>query len=347
MQYRSRILALCCPFFAAAAAAQTPPSYGFHFVTVTDAGNAAYAGPPLYGELPVGRGRVDYEYRMARTETSTAHWMHFLNTFSQTSNPPPHFDPFANVHWGAEADPTYAGPGIRYRLRGLPSAGAFPVTGISFNMAMLYCNWLHNGQSLAPASLRTGAYDMALVPAGTAPSQHLYPTHEPGARFWIPTLDEWLKASQYDPDRFGPGVGGWWQYRNSSDEPGTPGPPGVGTTSAGWEDPAGNAGEWRIPLGAYPGSVSPWGLLDTSGGAAEWTEEISGADPTSERFAMFPAAGAGALQYSEWIGAAYSAHATGLDALTGLRLAAAVPTTPTLMLATPALWHVSRRRRRI
>jgi hypothetical protein len=39
-----------------------------------------------------------------------------------------------------------------------------------------------------------------------------------------------------------------------------------------------NAGDFPgnndIPLGAY-GITTPWGLLDASGGAAEWTEELA------------------------------------------------------------------------
>ena len=255
-----------------------------------------------------------------------------MNTFSQAAVSPAHFDPYCNVHWGAEQDPTYAGPGIRYRLRGVPSAELLPVSGISFNMAALYCNWLQSGQSVEPSLLQSGSYNMSVVPSGPAPNQNLYPTHQPGARYWIPTLDEWIKAANYDPNRFGSGHAGWWTYRNSSDSPGSPGPPGVGTTSAGWEDPLGH--EWDIPLGSYPASQSPWGLLDTSGGAAEWTEEISNPslpNPT-ERYTFFPTAGPGLLQYTEWIGSAYSAHAVGLDSLTGLRIASAVPGPPSAVV---------------
>lgn len=333
--------------FTPPAEGQLPPSHGFDFVTIGAPGNAPYTGPGTYGSLVVGRGRVDYEYRIGGTEVSTIQWMTFLNTFAGSATPPPHFDVYSWAHWGAEPDPAYTGPGVQYRLRSIPDAERLPVSGISFNMGVLYCNWLHNGLSSSPSSLVSGAYDTTVIQPGPHPNQLLYPTHEPGALYWIPTLDEWLKAANYDPNRYGSGQGGWWSYRNSSDQPGISGPPGIGTTSAGWEDPLVSFGEWNIPLGAYLDSVSPWGLLDMSGGTDEWTEEISNPllPSTDERYLFRPGAGNfGPLQYVEWIGAAYSAHAT--DREGGLRIASAVPgpgVGPVLTL-TVALCGTRRRR---
>ncbi len=324
---------LACVFVvgsAPLARSQTvPPNYGFDFVTIGAPGNTPYVGPATYGQLVVGRGRVDYLYRISATEVSTIQWMTFLNTFAGTGTPPPHFDPYAWAHWGAQPDPAYTGPGVQYRLRNVPDAERLPVSGISYHMGMLFCNWLHNGKQLDPSSLISGAYDTTLVPLNPpppGPNQLLFPTHLPGAKYWVPTLDEWVKAANYDPNRYGPGREGWWSYRNSSDQPGISGPPGIGTTSAGWEDPLVSFGEWDIPLGAYPDSRSPWGLLDTSGGTDEWTEEIS--NPSlphqTERYLFRPGAGNfGPLQFVEWIGAAYSGVAFAREG--GLRIASAVP----------------------
>src|SRR5690606_21628647 len=98
-------------------------------------------------------------------------------------------------------------------------------------------------------------------------------TRSPGAKFWIPSLDEWIKAAHYDPDRWRDGEAGYWRYSHTSDDPPIPGAPGEGQTSAGY-DPPGVDEAFYIPLGSYPDVQSPWGLLDTTGGAAEWTEEI-------------------------------------------------------------------------
>jgi hypothetical protein len=124
----------------------------------------------------------------------------------------------------------------------------------------------------------------------------------PGARFWIPSFDEWQKAAFWDPNRSGPGQGGWRQYPNASDSPpigGFPGeitPNGLATTSTGIPQQfAFNYDLLAIPLAAYGQAQSPWGLFDTSGGAAEWTEERGGpfvdGTPSPLRFVVGPTAG--------------------------------------------------------
>lgn len=144
----------------------------------------------------------------------------------------------------------------------------------------MFCNWLHHGKSSALSALEYGAYDASTW--GDDGSRFTDdPTHLPDARYWIPTLDEALKAMNYDPDRYGEGQGGWWLYPNMSDEPPIPSTPGEGTTNAGLHLPS--WGEWDIPLGAYSDMVSPWGLLDTTGGEREWTEEIVPPGEKAER----------------------------------------------------------------
>ena len=90
-------------------------------------------------------------------------------------------------------------------------------------------------------------------------------------------MDEWVKAGYYDPDRFGEGEGGWWDFPDSSDTQLIPGRPELGgQTNAGsdTEWPSGQARPHEV--GLYPGTQSPWGLLDVSGGASEWTESLLG-----------------------------------------------------------------------
>src|SRR5690606_18221991 len=97
-------------------------------------------------------------------------------------------------------------------------------------------------------------------------------TRHADARYWIPNMDEWLKAAHYDPHKHGQDEGGWWIYNNGSDTPLVGGPPGVGDTSAGWVIDDNARPAWETPLGSYPQTMSPWGLRDVSGGGGEWTE---------------------------------------------------------------------------
>ncbi len=266
-------LAACGTLWCTPGQARGQQSYGIDFVTVGAPGNAAYHDPnPPEGSLVQDRGGVSYSYRIGRLETTTSQWMEFLNAYAGVANPNPFWNTNSLTFWGAHQ------VGNHYALNSAPNAGLFPVTGITWRMAGLYCNWLTGGKGSNPATLVTGAYDTTTW--GDVPNSNRItdaPTHLPGAQFWIPTLDEQIKAMHYDPNRYGQDQGGWWRYKNSSDSPPVPGPPGVGTTSSGYIDPVNVWGEWQIPLGSYPGTQTPWGLLDATGGAAEWSEQLRSA----------------------------------------------------------------------
>jgi hypothetical protein len=110
---------------------------------------------------------------------------------------------------------------------------------------------------------------------------------QPGARYFLPTLDEWMKAVHFDPAKQNTdgSTGGWWQFGNRSDTRFIYGPPGAiidgqpATTNAGWiSNDFGGIMPERIPVGSYPTVTSPWGLLDVSGGGNEWMETIVSVD---------------------------------------------------------------------
>ncbi len=243
--------------------------YGIDFVTIGSPGNAGYSGPDPNG-FATGRGAVGYEYRIGRTEITTGQWLDFVNTFSVQSDALEFFA--VPVTWGASSDPDYNGPGRRWRLNN-PAAAMRPLFGITWRDAALFCNWLHNDRPSTIDGIQNGAYDASTFgfipgPGGVFTDQR---RHNPDARFWIPTWDEWLKSVHYDPNRFGDNQEGWWIYPHGSDSPPISGLPGVGQTSVGVRLP--NFAELSIPLGAYPETLTPWGLLDATGGASEWVEE--------------------------------------------------------------------------
>jgi hypothetical protein len=322
-----------------AAASATPGADGFDWATIGAVGNAAYSGP---GPLS-GRGSVNYQYKIGKLEITTSQWLEFTNTFS-TQTDAYNFTNLGPLYWGATFDPTYIGPGVRYRLRqGDPNAGMRPVGGISWRDAARYCNWLHNGKSSSLASLTTGAYDTTTFGGNRTIGYTDAATRLPGAKFWIPSLDEWMKATYYDPDRFGNGVGGWWEYTNRSNQQGVSGVPGVGTTSAGLR--LDFSAEWTIPLGAYSNVTSPWGLWDTSGGATEWTEEWSGSSENVDRLLGGAAAGDVALLDAVSGDVATSFDPAKLANLQGLRLASVVPTPSCLVILLAPMACLPRRKR--
>jgi hypothetical protein len=241
---------------------------GVEFVTVGDPGNAAYDGMDPQGFV-AGRGSVDDAYRIGRTEITTQNWVDFLNAMRFTE------EPFfmIPVEWGAI--PVQAVPYWRFEPFSDESA-TWQLGGLGWRHMALYCNWLHHGRPIGIENVQDGAYDAGTFTADPVTGQLSdQATRSPGARFWIPSLDEWIKAMHYDPDRNGPGQGGWWLYPYGSDDPPVPGLPSdpEAETSGGTEMyfPLGQ-GAFEIPLMSYEGSESPWGAMDASGAGEEWTE---------------------------------------------------------------------------
>src|SRR5690606_22099076 len=122
--------------------------------------------------------------------------------------------PPTQTNWGAAPTQPNTPDGLRWRV---PAGNDMRAVGnISWRGAAIYCNWLHNGQSTDRAAFLNGAYDVSTFGGGAFEFTD-QATHNPGARYWIPTWDEWLKAAHYDPDRNGPDQGGWWLYSNGTD----------------------------------------------------------------------------------------------------------------------------------
>ncbi len=251
----------------AAAVAAPAGDLGFDFVTIGDPGNPAWAGTgdPFFDEA-AGRGGVDYEFRIMRTEVTATQWFEFVLAYApyvgdQRSSPRFTSDVITFIGPGADGVPQY-----RLNLGG----DDLPVN-VGWRFAARFCNWLHNGKAPEREAFESGAYDTSTFGEVSVWPFVLFtdqPRHTLGARFWIPTVDEWTKAAYWDPDKNGPGKGGWWTQPNGSDEPLIPGLPGVGQTSAG--APSGTP---MPPVGSYPEVNKPWGLLDVSGSQEEWMED--------------------------------------------------------------------------
>jgi formylglycine-generating enzyme required for sulfatase activity len=247
----------------------------FDWATIGDPGNVAYDGEfDLPSDFPgdrfsVGHGSVDYTYRMSKLEVTTGQWLDFVNRFATQSSSPISF------LRGRSSGIVGSGPFGNYALNPyVDNAERLPVE-VSFVSSMMYANWLHNRTPDDISSLFHGAYQLDFEPGENPTIEQVPLEHEPDAKFWIPTLDEWIKAAHYDPDHDGPGEGGYWRYNTTSDTAPVTGLPGEGETSAGIRILYEEMGEYidprEIPLGAYPETTSPWGLLDTSGGSQEWT----------------------------------------------------------------------------
>ena len=346
---RYRILCGVAPVFlgAACCVADIDPNSGINFVRVGAVGNAPWMGtnPPMLPgqDMALGRGRVDYEYNIGRFEVNTQQWTAFFNAaFDRPASDrlpwlgPPSF-------WGATGTTPQTPGGLRWMV---PAGNEMrPVGNISWRMAAMYCNWLHNDKSTDRSAFLNGAYDVSQFSGTDFFTDQL--THNANARYWIPTWDEWIKAAHYDPNKSGPGQGGYWLYSTRSDTAPIAGPPGAGQANYGWRD--GTNSQWTTLLGAYPQTQSPWGLLDTSGGTAEWTEGTLVGFQNSH-FRVYEGSHWGSAPgfvVNDSIYAATAADYPAADYLNlGFRIASAVPSPPSAFVLVSLAALQARRRRR-
>lgn len=256
-RFRVAVVALMSLFawlVPSAAHADVPPDYGLQWATVGSPGNEA-APVGLNGRAS---GKVDYEYRITKTKVTNGQWVDFLNVY-------------AKYYSGLPNATGLTGGYARYNAGEPYTVSAYFrnwATTPSFQMAARYCNWLHNDKRDDRAAFESGAYDLSTFTTNPDGSRNDQIAHSAGAKFWIPSLDEWIKAAYFDPNRYGNNIAGYWLYPYQSDLPPIPGEPGVGTTNAGMVTT--NWGE----LGLYYNATGPWGLYDVSGGGREATETV-------------------------------------------------------------------------
>ncbi|MFG0327871.1 MAG: SUMF1/EgtB/PvdO family nonheme iron enzyme [Phycisphaerales bacterium JB037] len=351
MRRASRISALSVAVLAAPALAQPVPDYDFDWATIGDPGNrpanaqeAPFLHPPASDLVEIGD--VDYEYRMTRTEVTVGQWFEFVDAYWPHNDERIDLSAFTS-YWIRPQNPN-PGPGEdpQYTLVH-PDAASFPAD-MSWYYAARYVNWLHNDKVNEKWAFETGVYDTSTFGGvdaqGNPTDQH---TRNPDAKFWIPSMDEWAKGMYWDPDKHGPGEGGYWLRPDSGDEMLISAPPDMGGET--------NAGEYFVTLdpderwqyfsvGQYPDVQSPWGLLDGSGGVSEWNEDRSPTPSSDER-----------IWQGSWFLLEFTYLKDRLDNIApdrptssqhGLRLASAVPAPNTCALSLVCLAFTSSRRKR-
>ncbi len=150
---------------------------------------------------PNGVGAVGYTYRIGTTEVTNVQYVEFLNAVAAN-------DVFG-LYDSYMTDKTWGGivrsgtPGnYRYSVKPAVPSGTNtyayddkPVDEVTWFDALRFTNWLHNGQPVGAEDTTTtedGAYTFS--GATTVSSRNA------GARWFLPSEDEWYKAAYYDPN---------------------------------------------------------------------------------------------------------------------------------------------------
>ncbi|MBL0920634.1 MAG: SUMF1/EgtB/PvdO family nonheme iron enzyme [Phycisphaerales bacterium] len=241
----------------------TIQDYGYEWATVGHARNADWVGLHQGGGV-VRHGGVDYRYRIARTEVTNRQWYEFVLAYA----------PYVSAQFSGSSQFTGTGVGLSggggYSL---PASTADHAANVGWRFAARYVNWLHNGKVNQAWAFESGVYDTSTFGGGTQGNLALTDQRErsEGARYFLPTQDEWVKAVHFDPDRHGEGQEGYWRYPDSSDTRPVSGAPGT----SGAQTNAGMGSAANYPILSYPDQQTPWGLFDASGSAYEWLETMT------------------------------------------------------------------------
>jgi formylglycine-generating enzyme required for sulfatase activity len=273
-------LFLCAVLFAA------PLSAFAVTIDTVPVGNAGNSPDP-----ETGHGAVAYQFRMGRTEVTLGQYAAFLNAVAVDDTYFLYNSTLAEDHNIAGiARSGFAGHWT-YSVIGSPNK---PVTYVGWADAARFANWLHNGQPSGPQNASTtedGAYTMN---GATGDPATRTINRNPGAKWFIPSLDEWYKAAYHKND--GP-TGNYWDYPLSTDSlPYSAQPPGFDSPDAAYTGnfynndgiPFGGYDDgyavslsterdafqnYLTDVGAYSLSLSPYGTFDQGGNVGEWTEE--------------------------------------------------------------------------
>ena len=264
------------------AAAPTPAPF-IEMVTVGNVGNATDAGNASEASV---YGAVAEAFQIGKYEVTNAQYAAFLNAVA-AEDPNGVFN--ANMESAARGGIQQFGTSPNFSYAAKAGMGDKPVNYVSFWDACRFCNWLHNGRPTGPQGAATtefGAYDLTV--------QQKIDDNEveqsPGAKFFVPSEDQWYKAAYHQPESAGGDSDDYWLYATGSNDV-----PTVGTVNAigeianddgnianyssgaDWDsndDGSVEDGNVTSVGSGGPGSASAYGANDMAGNVWEWNETM-------------------------------------------------------------------------
>jgi sulfatase modifying factor 1 len=317
------ITGLVVVFFAVASV----PAVTIDMVTVGNPGNA-----PNYPFNGVSLGSVGYTYEIGKYEITAGQYTAFLNAVAKN-------DTYALYH-PSTGHIQRSGPYSLYSYSVARDWANRPVNNVSFWSAVRFANWLDNGQprgAEGPGTTEDGAYINVGDQATFA--------RQPGARFFIPTEDEWYKAAYHD--KAAGLAGSYFDYPTGSNS--VPGRDMSETTN-----PSNNANYYSddyligspyyvTEVGEFELSDSPYGTFDQGGNVWEWNETALFGTLRGIRAGSYLTGGADGMRSYYRVGGSPLLESP----YVGFRVASiAVPEPSTIALAVAALGAFPFRRRR-
>lgn len=246
------------------------------FVTVGNPGNPADMRYNLNGSLgrPEGYGAVPYAYRMGEFEITAGQYTEFLNAVAGKA------DTYGLYHVGMSTaaidrcNITQTGSWGSYTYSVPADWANRPVTWVSWGDAARFANWLANGQPTGRQDLTTTENGSYYLNGATSNTALIAVTRKPGARYVIPSEDEWYKAAFHKNDGV---TGNYWNFATGSDTLpsnvlANPDPGNTANCYGGGFSYTIGSPYGRTPVGEFENSASPYGTFDQDGNAWEWNE---------------------------------------------------------------------------
>jgi formylglycine-generating enzyme required for sulfatase activity len=237
-------------------------SFSGEFVTVGDPNNTADT---------TGYGAVSQTFDIMKFEFTNQQYVQFLNSVDATGNKTNGiYDELMGTDArGGISFTSGAATGSKYAVK--TNMGNKPVNYVSWFDAARVSNWLHNGATSA-ASMETGAYTLNNAITGNPLALNI------GARFFIPSENQWYKAAYY---KGGGTNAGYWPYATQSNS--LPGAVNANSTGDGSAGSSGNfanynsAADWNgqdgnVTTVGTNGGPSAYGAFDMTGNVAEWND---------------------------------------------------------------------------
>ena len=240
-------------------------------IDMVTVGNLGNAPDTRYNGISVGS--VANAYQIGKYEVTAGQYTEFLNAVAK-DDPNGLYNPYMGMGepgdlFGANIQRTNSSHNHSYSVAA--DWADRPVNWVSFWDAARFANWLHNGQptgAQGPGTTEDGAYH-------DVGNQTLF-GRSAGAKFFIPTEDEWLKAAYHDKTAglaatyfdYPTGTNAVPGYDiTESTNSGNNANYSIGTYAIGYP-------YYRTVVGEFELSDSPYGTFDQGGNVWEWNETV-------------------------------------------------------------------------
>ncbi len=235
-----------------------------------------------------GYGAVGYYYRLGTYEVTLSQYTAFLNAVAAADTYGLYSTSMGSYAQTMGIARSGSSGSYSYSVIG---SGNRPVTFVSWFDAARFANWLENGQPTGAQGASTterGSYTLDGAVSGVGF------TRNAGAKFALPTENEWYKAAYYQPAAQGGDTDGYWLYPTGGNtQPNSRNGSATDPNSANFyyndniangynggyavnDSPTLPAGTALTDAGAFSLADSFYGTFDQGGNVWEWNEAIIG-----------------------------------------------------------------------